>query len=134
MIKNVSLERFAIKPWVKDKDFPPDDESMTWIWNQLMGETTKGDTLEFIKIRRSYETLLAGILKDSRNEIKAIIPARYERYRDGILDTVDYAGRTEHDEGENPEYEFKDGHVEIDFEAFAQEFLTSEHELALSFG
>ena len=134
MIKNVSLERFTIKPWVKDKDFSPDDESMTWIWNQLMGETTKGDILEFIKIRRSYETLFAGILKDSRNEIKAIIPARYERYRDGILDTVDYAGRTEHDEGENPEYEFKEGHVEIDFEAFAQEFLTSEHELALSFG
>ena len=97
MIKDVSLERFTLKPWIKDKDFAVDDESMTWIWNQLMVETAKGDTLEFVKIRRSAETLFAGILKDARNENKAIIPARYERYRDGILDTVDYAGRTEHD-------------------------------------
>ena len=133
MIKNVSLGQFIIKPWIKDKDFAVDDESVTWIWNQLMGETAKGDTLEFVKIRRSVETLFAGILKDARNEIKAIIPARYERYRDGILDTVDYAGRTEHDEGEKPGYEFKEGHVDIDFEAFAQEFLTSEEEMTISF-
>ena len=132
MIKDVSLERFTIKPWIKDKDFSVDDESVTWIWNQLMGETAKGDTLEFVKIRRSDETLLAGILKDVRNEIKAIIPARYERYRHGILDTVDYAGRTEHDEGENPEYEFMEGHVDIDFEAFAHEFLTSEKEMMIT--
>ena len=38
MIKDVSLERFTLKPWIKDKDFAVDDESMTWIWNQLMGE------------------------------------------------------------------------------------------------
>ena len=134
MIKDVSLEWFTLKPWIKDKDFAVDDESMTWIWNQLMGETAKGDTLEFVKIRRSVETLFAGILKDARNEIKAIIPARYERYRDGILDTVDYAGCTEHDEGEKLEYEFKERHVDIDFEAFAQKFLTSDEEMTISFG
>ena len=108
------------------------NEEKTVMARVTVEEYGKGDTLEFVKIRRSDETLLAGILKDARNEIKAIIPARYERYRHGILDTVDYAGRTEHDEGENPEYEFMEGHVDIDFEAFAHEFLTSEKEMMIT--
>ena len=48
MIRNVKLDGLETKPW----DWYEEDEAdaQTWIWNQLMGETAKGDTLEFLKI------------------------------------------------------------------------------------
>ncbi len=131
MIQNAKLDGFKIEKW--DEFFDADRTAMTWIWNQLMGETEKGDTLEFVMICRPYERLYAGILRNAENEIKAIIPAMYEHHRNGILDTVDYKGCTEHDEGDVLDYKTKKGCIDICFDDFAHEFLTSEKELALSF-
>lgn len=132
MIRDAKLDGFKIEEW--DYFFDADRIAMTWIWNQLMGETAKGDTLEFAVICRSHEWLYVGILKNAKKEMKAIIPAMYEHHRDSVLDTVDYEGRTRHDEGDILDYETKKGRTDMNIDDLAREFLTSEKELALSFG
>ena len=126
MLRNAKIEGFKIIPW--DKFANNDERAMTWIWNQLMGETEKGDTLEFVELCRGEEKLCTGILKNSEGKIKALIPARYERYQVGssTLDTVDYLGITEHDEGERLDAEFEYGNLDVDIDALALKFLSEK--------
>lgn len=124
MIRNAELKEFEIKDWISESKY--EAEAMTWIWNQLMGETAKGDTLRFVKIYRGDEKLYAGVLKGTDGQIKAIIPTMYERYRNSILDSIDYSGRTEHCDGEDPDSEFEIGHREVDIDALALKFLSAE--------
>ena len=96
MIKGFSIpNRFTIKEWVAEDEYH--ERAMHWIWSQLMGETVKGDILDFIAIQtpENKETrLFAGLLRGSTGNAKAIIPAIYEKIENGILDTVDYTGET----------------------------------------
>lgn len=98
MIKEkVSLENYSIKKWIAEDS--RDDDAMHWIWNELMGETAKGDTLDFVVITKNTdaeEKVFTGILKDKNGSQKAIIPAIYEITKDGIMDIVEYTGETAH--------------------------------------
>ena len=90
MIRNVKLEGLETKPW----DWYEEDEAdaQTWIWNQLMGETAKGDTLEFLKIYRDNEKLCTGILRDATGKLKGIIPAIYEKIENEVAEILYYNG------------------------------------------
>lgn len=112
MIKEqISFRNCTISPWNSEND--SDDVAKTWVWNQLMGETAKGDILDFSIISKVQpnpkagcsaadndevieENLLAGILKDKDGKLKAIIPAIYEKIMDGIMDSVWFDGKTVH--------------------------------------
>ena len=93
MIRNVKLEGLETKPW----DWYEEDEadSQTWIWNQLMGETAKGDTLEFLKIYRDNEKLCTGILRDATGKLKGIIPAIYEKIENDVAEILYYNGEVQ---------------------------------------
>ena len=86
MIRNVKLEGLETKPW----DWYEEDEAdaQTWIWNQLMGETAKGDTLEFLKIYRDNEKLCTGILREATGKLKGIIPAIYEKIENDVAEIL----------------------------------------------
>jgi len=90
MIRNVKLDGLETKPW----DWYEEDEAdaQTWIWNQLMGETAKGDTLEFLKIYRDNEKLCTGILRDATGKLKGIIPAIYEKIENDVAEILFYNG------------------------------------------
>ena len=90
MICNVKLDGLEPKPW----DWYEEDEAdaQTWIWNQLMGETAKGDTLEFLKIYRDNEKLCTGILRDATGKLKGIIPAIYEKIENEVAEILYYNG------------------------------------------
>ena len=90
MIKGVQLTGFEIQDWIEFGE--TDQNAKTWIWNQLMGETSKGDILEFVCITRGDEKLYAGLLRDSDGTDKGIVPAMFEKTKDGILKSVDYRG------------------------------------------
>ena len=93
MIRNVKLEGLETKPW----DWYEEDEAdaQTWIWNQLMGETAKGDTLEFLKIYRDNEKLCTGILRDATGKLKGIIPAIYEKIENDVAEILYYNGEVQ---------------------------------------
>ena len=50
MIRDMKLDGLVTEKW--DWFFEEEQDAQTWIWNQLMGETAKGDSLEFVKIYR----------------------------------------------------------------------------------
>ena len=70
MIRDQKILENEMKPWTNDG--AADEKALTWIWNQLMGETAKGHTLEFVIMSRGvdedYEKLFVGVLKDAEGE------------------------------------------------------------------
>ena len=92
MIKEkIILDNFSIDEWEAPDMI--DERAMHWIWNELMGETAKGDTLSFVVITtidNPKEKIFAGLLKDKNGEQKAIIPTIYENIKDGIMEVIDY--------------------------------------------
>ena len=79
-----TAEQIKKEPW--QNDGTADEKAMTWIWNQLMGETSKGDTLEFAALVKQIpggeERLYAGLLKDWSGKLKAVVPAMYDQFED----------------------------------------------------
>lgn len=131
MIRNAKLDGFEIKEW--DEFCDTDRIAMTWIWNQLMGETAKGDTLEFVTISRGDERVYAGLLRDGKGAMKGLIPAMYEREREGFLETVNYEGFIRRDDQDNLDAGLEIRPVNINVEDLAREFLSSEDKLVISF-
>ena len=125
MMKATGLDRFTLKEWT---DFSSEDrEAMDWIWNQLMGETAKGDSLNFVTINRGRdECVYAGVLKAADGRVKGIVPAMYERFDNGILETVDFKDQCRRDDTEAPivsvQYHQSTEHVDN----LAKEFLSSD--------
>ena len=113
------------EPW--QNDGTADEKAMTWIWNQLMGETAKGDTLEFAalvkQISRGYEKLYVGLLKDKSGSLKAVIPAMHERFVDEVLDIIEFDGKTRHDDMGSLEPNMKIDQNEIDMDEMGRRFL-----------
>ena len=124
MIRNVELENYIIGKW--DVFSQTDQKAMTWVWNQLMGETAKGDTLDFAIISHGDEQIYAGILRNKDRMIKGIIPAMYERSRDGFLETIDYKGFLRRDDRDNLDSKLEIKQVNASVDALAQEFFSSE--------
>lgn len=119
MIKNIELENYRIKSW------EPDTKTQNWIWNQLMGETEKGDTMEFVMIgkgRDVQENLCAGVLKSACGRIKGLIPAEYNRFYNGVMDSVDFEGTTRHDEMDTLGTEMIVGHSDASINEIAEQF------------
>lgn len=110
------LNRFETQPW------DPEKHEMTWIWNQLMGETAKGDTLEYTVFKRGDEEIFAGVLRGSSGELKGLIPVMYEQFTDGVLLTIDYSGQTRRDDMDTPGSELEVGHVDDDINEIAFRF------------
>lgn len=67
MIRDMKLDGLVTEEW--DWFFEEEQDAQTWIWNQLMGETAKGDSLEFVKIYRDEEIVSAGILRDATGKL-----------------------------------------------------------------
>lgn len=123
MIKDVQLTGLEIQEW---PDFGETDQNAReWIWNQLMGETAKGDTLEFVCITRRNEKLLAGLLRDTDGTIKGIVPALYEKAKDGMLKSVDYKGGVHLLELDSLDPVEKNERTNRDIDDYALELLTS---------
>ena len=121
MIRNVQINGLSVKKWINLDD--SDQEAITWIWNQLMGETAKGDTLEFVTISRVNERLYAGLLKGKDNSIKGIVPAIYEKIEDGLLKSVDYKGCLRSLELDTLDPTEKVEHTNIGIDNYALQFL-----------
>ncbi len=124
MIRNVELENYIIGKW--DVFSQTDQKAMTWVWNQLMGETAKADTLDFAIISHGDEQIYAGILRNKDRMIKGIIPAMYERSRDGFLETIDYKGFLRRDDRDNLDSKLEIKQVNASVDALAQEFFSLE--------
>ena len=90
MIRNVKLDGLKIKEW--DRFVEDEEDAKVWIWNQLMGETAKGDTVEFMKIYRDNKKICAGILRDGKGKLKGIIPAIYEKIENDVAEILFYNG------------------------------------------
>lgn len=118
------LERNTMEPWTNDG--AADEKAMTWIWNQLMGETAKGDMLEFVVLSREidedYEKLFVGVLRDVKGIFKAAIPAMYEKYDHGALDVIEVDGRTRHDDLDNLSPHLIIGSAEVDWDEMGKKF------------
>ena len=85
-------QHYKVSPWKSALD--EDEEAKLWIYSQLMGETEKGDTLEFVHAKGSGVELYAGVLKDRAGVQKALIPATFCWKHDGVFTEVEYAGTT----------------------------------------
>ncbi len=128
MIRDERILQNTMEPWTNDGS--ADDRAMTWIWNQLMGETAKGDTLDFLILTRGdededYEKLYAGILRDSTGSFKAAIPAMYEKYNHGVLDVIEVDGQTKHDDMDSLNPHLEIGHVDIDWDEIGWRYRTT---------
>ena len=81
---------YQLGPWENTVD---DEESLKlWIVNQLMGETEKGDALEFARVAEDDVELCTGVLKDKDGALKSLIPALFSRKHDGVWTEVYYNG------------------------------------------
>lgn len=129
MIRDAKLDGFEMKEW--DEFSSTDRKAMTWIWNQLMGETTKGDTLEFMTINRGDERVYAGLLRDGKGAMKGLVPAMYEREHEGFLETVNYKGLIRRDDQDNLDAELEIRPVDVDVEDLARDFLSSKGKLTI---
>lgn len=52
-----------------------DYEAREWIWRQLIGQTSIGDTVEFCVLRQRSDELFCGVVKDSKGKLKILVPA-----------------------------------------------------------
>lgn len=124
MIRDKEILANTMKPWTNDG--AADEKAMTWIWNQLMGETAKGDTLEFMVLNKGtdedYEKLFVGVLKDREGLFRAAIPAMYEKYDHGVLDVIEVDGRTRHDDLDNLSPQLMIGHTDVDWDEIGKKF------------
>ena len=91
MIRDMKLDGLVTEEW--DWFFEEEQDAQTWIWNQLMGETAKGDSLEFVKIYRDEEIVSAGILRDATGKLKGIVPAIYENDENDVAKILYYNGQ-----------------------------------------
>jgi len=124
MIKDVQLTGFEVQEWPDCGE--TDQNAREWIWNQLMGETAKGDTLEFVCITCRDEKLYAGLLMDSDGTVKGIVPAIYEKTKDGVLKSVDYKGDVHLLELDSLDPVEKNERTERNIDDYARSFLISE--------
>lgn len=90
MIRDTKLDGLVTKKW--DWYYEEDQDAQTWIWNQLMGETSKGDSLKFLKIYRDNEIVCAGVLRDATGKLKGVVPAIYEKDENDVAEILDYHG------------------------------------------
>ena len=90
-IGSIPQKGYSITEWGSAMD--SDQEAKVWIFHQLMGETQKGDTLEFVYITGNDLEVYAGILRDTGSQMKAFIPAILARLHDGVLTVFDYSGK-----------------------------------------
>ena len=127
MIRNVDLGKFDIREWDLTTET---QETISWVWHQLMGEeTAKGDKLEFSIIINGEVRLFAGVLRDQNGVVKGVIPERYSVYRDGILDEIDHTGCTRHDNMnavDDRDEEFMIGYSNIDIEEVGRRFFGTD--------
>ena len=91
MIRDMKLDGLVTEEW--NWYFEEEQDAQTWIWNQLMGETAKGDSLEFVKIYRDEEIVSAGILRDATGKLKGIVPAIYENDEKDVAKILYYNGQ-----------------------------------------
>lgn len=123
MIRNIGLGKYDIREWDLSTET---SETISWVWHQLMGEeTAKGDTLDFSIIINGEVRLFAGVLRDQNGAVKGVIPERYSVYRDGVLDEIDHAGCTRHDNmnaTDNQDEDFMIGYSNIDIEEVGRRF------------
>lgn len=122
MIRNITtLDGFDVREW--QNNIQSDEDDKTWIWNQLMGETAKGDTLEFRIIKRGDQGLFAGVLRDKNGQMKALVPARFYRYHGEDLYEIDWKGKIHHDKPDVLGYQQEVTESEIGIEEAARQFL-----------
>ena len=131
MIRDMKLDGLVTEEW--NWYFEEEQDAQTWIWNQLMGETTKGDTLEFMTINRGDERVYAGLLRDGKGAMKGLVPAMYEREHEGFLETVNYIGLIRRDDQDNLDAELEIRPVDVDVEDLARDFLSSKGKLTIIF-
>ena len=124
MIRDEKILKNAAEEWPNDGT--ADEKAMTWIWNQLMGETAKGDTLEFLTLTRGtdedYEKLYAGILRDHTGSFKFAIPAMYEKFSAGVIDVIEVDGRTKHDDMDSLNPHLEIGKTDVDWDEIGRKF------------
>ena len=120
MIRNVDLQNYRIKTW------EPGIRTMNWIYQQLMGETKKGDMLEYVIIGKGEENLYAGVLRGKDGEIKTLVPTAYARFENGVVDSIGFDGETCHDEMDTPGYEAMIGHSDTSMDEVAVRFFKSQ--------
>lgn len=120
-----TAEQIKKEPW--QNDGTADEKAMTWIWNQLMGETAKGDTLEFAALVKQIpggeERLYAGLLKDRSGKLKTVVPAMYDQFVDGVLKVVEFDGRTREEDMDSLTPELKIGKMDVDIDGIGRGFL-----------
>lgn len=120
-----TAEQIKKEPW--QNDGTADEKAMTWIWNQLMGETSKGDTLEFAALVKQIpggeERLYAGLLKDWSGKLKAVVPAMYDQFVDGVLKVVEFDGRIREEDMDSLTPELKIGKMDVDIDGIGRDFL-----------
>ena len=75
-------------------DWPCGDgtEAMTHAFNQLMGQTEKGDTISFHRVQDRNMDLFAGLLKDKDGKPKILIPLLLSKEEGTILTEYYYYG------------------------------------------
>ena len=96
-------------------------DAMTYAFNMLMGETEKGDTIEFRRIHYRNMDLFAGLLKDKDGKLKILIPLLFSKEEGTILTEYFYYGEvTEFDMGLKPKKRVISKDCDIDKEVREQ--------------
>ena len=89
-------EECKVSEWIFHFGEDQDLRCREWIWRQLFGETAHGDDLVFSIVQMNSdkleEQIYCGILKDQDGNVKAVVPAMYQREEDGLFYLVDYTG------------------------------------------
>ena len=147
MLKNVMIPaNCRAEEW--ERIDTNDENAREWIWHQLIGETAKGDEVEFIKLTGAGDDqhLLCGVVKaDSADKkcgadthtldekisvaaassFKLLIPAIYDRTVGSHYFCVDYTGETINAKIGDVNCDADFGMSEKHIDEYAREFLGS---------